>query len=102
MQILRGALKGLRPRVRVAVETYRLEERSLKETAELLGISVAQRKAGCSKQKQRYVRISRTREIGFSDTAVRRKLAYPATGFVSRARPSTHTLSRSHVRNISI
>ena len=40
-RILRGALNGLRPRVRVALETYQLQERSLKETAELLGISVA-------------------------------------------------------------
>lgn len=41
LQILRDALSRLRPRVRVALETYRLQERSLKETAELLGISVA-------------------------------------------------------------
>ncbi len=40
-QILRSALNGLRPRVRAAVETCQLQERSLKETAELLGISVA-------------------------------------------------------------
>jgi len=41
VQILRGALSGLRPRVRVAVEIYQLQERSLKETADMLGISVA-------------------------------------------------------------
>jgi RNA polymerase sigma-70 factor (ECF subfamily) len=38
--ILRKALGRLRPRVRAAVEICQLQERSLKETAQMLGISV--------------------------------------------------------------
>ena len=64
VQILRGALNGLRPRVRVAVETYQLQERSLKETAELLGISVAAAKGRLFQAKAALRKASRTRGIG--------------------------------------
>jgi RNA polymerase sigma factor (sigma-70 family) len=39
--ILRGAIAKLRPRIRKAVELHELQECSLEETAEVLGISVA-------------------------------------------------------------
>lgn len=63
-QILRGALNGLRPRVRAAVETCQLQERSLKETAELLGISVAAAKGRLFQARAALRKASRTRKIG--------------------------------------
>jgi RNA polymerase sigma factor (sigma-70 family) len=39
--ILRGAIAKLRPRIRKAVELHKVQECSLEETAEVLGISVA-------------------------------------------------------------
>ncbi len=43
--ILRGAIGSLRPAVRKVVELQQLEERSMKETADLIGISVSAAKA---------------------------------------------------------
>lgn len=43
--ILRGAIGALRPAVRKVVELQQLEERSMKETAGLIGISVSAAKA---------------------------------------------------------
>lgn len=40
-QILNAAILGLRPRVRRVVELYQLQEHSLRETAQILGISTA-------------------------------------------------------------
>jgi RNA polymerase sigma factor (sigma-70 family) len=62
--ILRDALSGLRPRVRAAVEIYQLQERSLKETAKLLGISVAAAKGRLFQAKAALRKASRTKTIG--------------------------------------
>jgi RNA polymerase sigma-70 factor, ECF subfamily len=43
--ILRDAIAKLRPRVRKALEIHKLQERSLEETADVLGTSVAAVKA---------------------------------------------------------
>jgi RNA polymerase sigma-70 factor (ECF subfamily) len=43
--ILRDAIAKLRPRIRKTLEIYQLQERSLDETAEILGISVTAAKA---------------------------------------------------------
>jgi RNA polymerase sigma-70 factor (ECF subfamily) len=43
--ILRAAIRSLRPTIRKAVELQKLQERSLKETAEMMGLSVAAAKA---------------------------------------------------------
>lgn len=40
-RILREAIVKLRPKLRVTVEVYTLKQRSLQETAEMLGISIA-------------------------------------------------------------
>ncbi len=70
VQILRGALSGLRPRVRVAVETYQLQERSLKETAELLGISIAATKGRLFQARAALRNGARAKNIG--DQRIRR------------------------------
>ena len=64
VEILRDALRVLRPRIRVAVEMYQLQERSLKETAELLGISVAATKGRLFQAKAALRKASRTKNIG--------------------------------------
>jgi RNA polymerase sigma factor (sigma-70 family) len=63
-EILRGALSELRPRVRAAVEIYQLQECSLKETAKLLGISVAAAKGRLFQAKAALRKASRTKTIG--------------------------------------
>lgn len=45
-RILNAALSGLRPRVRTVVELHQLQEHSLTETAQILGISTAAAKSG--------------------------------------------------------
>ncbi len=64
VEILRDALSELRPRVRVAVEICQLQERSLKETAQLLGISVAAAKGRLFQAKAALRKASRTKSIG--------------------------------------
>jgi RNA polymerase sigma factor (sigma-70 family) len=44
-RIVTGAVRNLRPSIRKAVEIKELQERSMKETAQILGISVAAAKA---------------------------------------------------------
>jgi RNA polymerase sigma-70 factor (ECF subfamily) len=63
-EILRDALNDLRPRVRAAVEIYQLQERSLRETAKLLGISVAAAKGRLFQAKAALRKASRTKAIG--------------------------------------
>jgi len=45
VRILRKAIDGLRPTLRKAVEIQQLQERSMRETADVMGISVAATKA---------------------------------------------------------
>jgi RNA polymerase sigma-70 factor (ECF subfamily) len=56
-QILNTAVSGLRPRTRRIVELYHLQEHSLSETAQILGISVAAVKARMSHARTALYRI---------------------------------------------
>ena len=64
VKILRDALRVLRPRIRVAVEMYQLQEHSLKQTAELLGISVAATKGRLFQATAALRKASRTKNLG--------------------------------------
>jgi RNA polymerase sigma-70 factor (ECF subfamily) len=63
-RILREALRKLRPRVRAAVEICQLQERSLKETAQMLGISVVAAKGRLFHAKMALRRAPRVRNLG--------------------------------------
>jgi RNA polymerase sigma-70 factor (ECF subfamily) len=62
--ILRGTVRNLRPAIRKAVELRQLQERSMKETAQILGISVAAAKGRLFHAKVALRRASRLRTIG--------------------------------------
>jgi RNA polymerase sigma-70 factor, ECF subfamily len=63
-RILREALGKLRPRMRAAVEICQLQERSLKEAAQMLGISVVAAKGRLFHAKMALRRAHRVRSLG--------------------------------------
>ena|ERR1035438_9790513 len=63
-QILHEAVSNLRPRVRAAVEICQLQERSLKEAAKMLGISVVAAKGRVFHAKVALRRAHRLRSMG--------------------------------------
>jgi RNA polymerase sigma-70 factor (ECF subfamily) len=64
--ILRDALGSLRPRLRAAVEIRQLQERSMKETAQMLGISEAATKGRLFQARAALRKSSRVRTIALA------------------------------------
>jgi RNA polymerase sigma-70 factor (ECF subfamily) len=65
-KILKTAILGLRPRVRRVVELHQLQEHSLRETAEILGISTAAVKARMFHARIALNRMSLLQSVGSS------------------------------------
>ena len=63
-RILNEAIRALRPRIRVAVEFRQLQERSMKETASTLGISIAAAKGRLFHSRIALRKSPRLRTIG--------------------------------------
>ena len=66
-QVVNAALSGLRPQVRKAVEVYKLQEYSLKETAQILGTSTAAVKARMFHAKIALHRMPLLQSLGSSN-----------------------------------
>jgi RNA polymerase sigma-70 factor (ECF subfamily) len=80
--ILKAAVGDLRPTIRKAVEVGQLQERSMSETADVLGISVAAAKARLFHAKAALRKSSKLRAIG--------KVWFPGQSFqLSGARSDT-------------
>ena len=68
-RIVKSAISRLRPRARRVVELYQLQERSLRETAQILGISIAAVKAQMFRAKIALHRMPLLQSVGSSNCA---------------------------------
>jgi RNA polymerase sigma-70 factor (ECF subfamily) len=80
--ILRGAISTLRPTIRKVIELQQLQERSMKETAEIIGISVPAAKARLFHAKIALRKAPRLRSI-------RSGRQHSTLPFIVRATPTT-------------
>jgi RNA polymerase sigma-70 factor (ECF subfamily) len=81
--ILRGAISNLRPTIRKVIELQQLQERSMKETAEIIGISVPAAKARLFHAKVALRKAPRLKSIR---SGQRRRSPLP---FIVRSTPTT-------------
>jgi RNA polymerase sigma-70 factor (ECF subfamily) len=70
-QIMNAAILGLRPRVRKVVELHQLQERSVRETAQILGISTAAVKARMFHARATLRRRASLKSVGSSQSGER-------------------------------
>ncbi|HEY1468322.1 MAG TPA: sigma-70 family RNA polymerase sigma factor [Candidatus Acidoferrum sp.] len=68
-QIVKAAISGLRPRAKNVVELYQLQEHSLSETAQILGISIGAVKARMFHAKVALHRMPQLRSVERSNRA---------------------------------
>jgi RNA polymerase sigma-70 factor (ECF subfamily) len=68
-RILKSAISGLRPRARSVVELIHLQERSIRETAQILGISIGAVKARVFHAKTALHRMPLLQSVGSSNCA---------------------------------
>jgi RNA polymerase sigma-70 factor (ECF subfamily) len=66
-RILKSAISGLRPRARRVVELHQLQEHSIRETAQILGISTAAVKARMFRAKIKLHRMPLLQSVGSSN-----------------------------------
>jgi len=68
-QIVTAAIDGLKPKARSVVEVHQIQERSLKETAQVLGISAAAAKARMFHARAALRRMPLLKNMGGSNWA---------------------------------
>jgi RNA polymerase sigma-70 factor (ECF subfamily) len=85
-EILNTAILGLRPRARRVVELHQLQEHSLRETAQILGISIAAVKARMFHARVALHQMPLLRSVARSNRLSARKIKRPLNGSYNKDR----------------